>query len=112
MRKLRLGAVLTVFSQEHASPIYGVIRETGDATHRLDQLMVVIAHLGLLFQFHFVHVPAACTWLVAVSLGEWESTQTAGCRQHYCANFRLRCDTIDDSGGSTQRDDDEDKCAK
>ena len=31
---------------------------------------------------------------------------------HYCANFRLRCDTIDDSGGSTQRHDDEDKCAK
>ena len=29
----------------------------------------------------------------------------------YCANFRLRCDTIDDSGGSTQRHDDVDKCA-
>ena len=29
-----------------------------------------------------------------------------------CANFRLRCDTIDDSGVSTQRHDDEDKCAK
>ena len=29
-----------------------------------------------------------------------------------CANFRLRCDTIDDSGGSTQRHDEEDKCAK
>ena len=29
-----------------------------------------------------------------------------------CANFRLRCDTIDDSGGSTQRHDDKDKCAK
>ena len=31
---------------------------------------------------------------------------------HNCANFRLRCDTIDDSGGSTQRHDDDDKCAK
>ena len=31
---------------------------------------------------------------------------------HNCANFRLRCDTIDDSGGSTQRHDDGDKCAK
>ena len=31
---------------------------------------------------------------------------------HNCANFRLRCDTIDDSGGSTQRHDDEGKCAK
>ena len=31
---------------------------------------------------------------------------------HDCANFRLRCDTIDDSGGSTQRHDDVDKCAK
>ena len=31
---------------------------------------------------------------------------------HDCTNFRLRCDTIDDSGGSTQRHDDEDKCAK
>ena len=30
----------------------------------------------------------------------------------YCAYFRLRCDTIDDSGVSTQRHDDEDKCAK
>ena len=30
---------------------------------------------------------------------------------HNCANFRLRCDTIDDSGGSTQRHDDVDKCA-
>ena len=29
-----------------------------------------------------------------------------------CSNFRLRCDTIDDSGVSTQRHDDEDKCAK
>ena len=36
---------------------------------------------------------------------------TAGWRYN-CANFRLRCDTIDDSGGSTQRHDDEDKCAK
>ena len=26
--------------------------------------------------------------------------------------FCLRCDTVDDSGVSTQRDDDEDKCAK
>ena len=26
--------------------------------------------------------------------------------------FELRCDTIDDSGVSTQRHDDEDKCAK
>ena len=63
MRKLRLGAMLTLFSQKHASPVYGVIRETGDATHRLDQLMVVISHLGLFFQFHFVQVPAA--WYVA-----------------------------------------------
>ena len=31
---------------------------------------------------------------------------------HNWANFRSRCDTIDDSGGSTQRHDDEDKCAK
>ena len=36
------------------------------------------------------------------------------CRRHItaplpCANFRLRCDTIDDCGGSTQRHDDEDK---
>ena len=29
----------------------------------------------------------------------------------YCANFRLRCDTIDERGGSTQRHDDVDKCA-
>ena len=32
---------------------------------------------------------------------------------HYCTNFVcLRCDTIDDSGVSTQRHDGEDKCAK
>ena len=31
---------------------------------------------------------------------------------HKCANFCLRCDTIDDSGVLTQRHDDEDKCAK
>ena len=30
----------------------------------------------------------------------------------YCANFVCVCDTIDDSGVSTQRHDDEDKCAK
>ena len=36
----------------------------------------------------------------------------SGTTGHHCANFRLRCDTIDDSGGSTQRHDDEDKCAK
>ena len=38
----------------------------------------------------------------------------ANCQEmgHYCANFRLRCDTIDDSGGSTQRHDDEDKCMR
>ena len=30
----------------------------------------------------------------------------------HCENFRLRCDTIDDSGGSTQRHDDEDKMCK
>ena len=41
--------MLTLFSQEHASPVYGVIRETGVVTHRLDQLMVVISHLGLIF---------------------------------------------------------------
>ena len=35
-----------------------------------------------------------------------------GLGAYYCANFRLRCDTIDDSGVSTQRHDDEDKCAK
>ena len=29
----------------------------------------------------------------------------------HCANFRLRCDTIDERGGSTQRHDDVDKCA-
>ena len=45
MRKLRLRVMLTLFSQKHASPVYSVIRETGDATHRLDQLMVVISHL-------------------------------------------------------------------
>ena len=28
-----------------------------------------------------------------------------------CANFRLRCDTIDERGGSTQRHDDVDKYA-
>ena len=28
-----------------------------------------------------------------------------------CANFRLRCDTIDERGGSKQRHDDVDKCA-
>ena len=28
-----------------------------------------------------------------------------------CATFRLRCDTIDERGGSTQRHDDVDKCA-
>ena len=38
-------------------------RETGDPTHRLDQLKVVLSHLGFFFQFHFVHVPAA--WYVA-----------------------------------------------
>ena len=54
MRKLRLDVVLSVFSQEHASPVYGVRRETGDATHRLDQLMVFISHLEFFFQFHFV----------------------------------------------------------
>ena len=83
MRKLRLGAMLTLFSQEHASPVYGVIRETGDATHCLDQLMVVISHLGLFFQFHFVHVPAGWYVLVAVSLRRWESTQTACSTGHY-----------------------------
>ena len=30
----------------------------------------------------------------------------------YHAQICLRCDTIDDSGVSTQRHDDEDKCAK
>ena len=40
------------------------------------------------------------------------STAYAGTHNSNCANFRLRCDTIDDSGGSTQRHDDVDKCAK
>ena len=31
--------------------------------------------------------------------------------KNYCSNFRLRCDTIDERGGSTQRHDDVDKCA-
>ena len=31
---------------------------------------------------------------------------------HYCANFLLRCDTIDERGGSTQRHDVVDKCAQ
>ena len=58
MRKLRFCAVFAVFSQEHAGPVYGARRETGDPTQRLDQHMVVLSHLGFFFQFHFVHVPA------------------------------------------------------
>ena len=33
-------------------------------------------------------------------------------QDYYCETFCLLCDTIDDSGVSTQRHDDEDKCAK
>ena len=32
-------------------------------------------------------------------------------QDYYCANFRLRCDTIDERGGLTQRHDDVDKSA-
>ena len=42
----------------------------------------------------------------------WNSEVHVRLVLHYCANFRLRCDRIDDSGGSTQRHDDVDRCAK
>ena len=41
---------------------------------------------------------------------DWSMKEVKGLND--CANFCLRCDTIDDSGVSTQRHDDEDKCAK
>ena len=46
------------------------------------------------------------------SLATLEDAVARGVRAISAQNFRLRCDTIDDSGGSTQRHDDEDKCAK
>ena len=42
---------------------------------------------------------------------EIDEAKTSGFRITDCANFRLRCDTIDERGGSTQRHDDVDKCA-
>ena len=92
MPKLRLGAVLTLFSQEHASPVYGVRRETGDATHRLDQLMVVISHLEFFFQLPL------CSCASSVVRGWWPSPSGDGSLHrrrvvdrtvwHYSVSFR------------------------